>query len=71
MVNYEQGEGNRIIAEFRDGGFVSMDKRVFEQKTMSLLSCQTAKEGYDLAVSSTNYLKEHYRTDNIVRPIKW
>ena len=64
-------EQNNIITAHCSDGKVSMDRRVYEQKLGTLLGCSSAKEVYEFAVSSTKYLEEHYKTKNIVKPVRW
>lgn len=70
-ITFAEDKKNNVITAICDDGFVSMDKRVYEQKLGTLLSCQTAQQAYDVAVSSTNYLEEHYKTKEIVKPVRW
>ena len=62
--------GDIMTLTYSDGK-VSMDKRVYEQKLGTLLGCLSANEAYEVAMSSSRYIKEKYQTDTIVKPIKW
>lgn len=70
-IDFAEDKKNNVITVICDDGFVSMDKRVYEQKLGTLLSCETVEQIYELAVSSTNYLMEHYKTTEIVKPVRW
>jgi hypothetical protein len=70
-IEFAENKKDNVITVICDDGFVSMDKRVYEQKLGTLLSCQTTQQIYEVAVSSTNYLEEHYKTKDIVKPVRW
>ncbi len=64
-------KGNNIIVVVCNDGKVSMDRRVYEQKLGTLLGCSSSKEIFEIAQSSTSYLEEHYKTKEIVKPVRW
>lgn len=72
MIDIQKIENSKnvILAVCKDGK-VTMDKKVYEQKLGTLIGCASADEVFEVANSCTNYLKEHYMTENIIRPVRW
>lgn len=53
---------NRLIAVCEDGK-VLIDRRVYEQKLGTLLTCKTRQEVFDLATSCHEYLESNYNEE--------
>jgi hypothetical protein len=70
MITFENGVNNVIIAICEDGN-VTLDKRVYEQKLGTLASCSKTSEVIEVALDCEKYLKEHYKTTDIVSPTRW
>ena len=69
-----------VDLQYKDKGFVivhcedgsaTIDRRVYEQKLGTLCACTSIEQVIELAESSTEYLKEHYKTDDIIAPKRW
>lgn len=53
---------NRLLAICKDGKVI-IDRRVYEQKLGTLLTCKTRQEVFNLATSCQEYLESHYNKE--------
>lgn len=68
MLDFQTTDNQKLIVVVCSDGKVMIDRRVYEQKLGTLLSCKTKKEVYQLATDSYDYIKEHYGNKKIYRP---
>jgi hypothetical protein len=62
MLDVQKTDNKNLLIIVCEDGSVIIDRRVYEQKLGTLLSCQSKKEVYELAKSCQKYLTEHYGT---------
>ena len=62
MLDVQKTDNKNLLIVVCEDGSVIIDRRVYEQKLGTLLSCQSKKEVYELAKSCQKYLREHYGT---------
>ena len=60
MIDILHTDNKNILIVVCSDGQVMIDRRVYEQKLGTLISCQTKKEVDQLANSCYSYLKDQY-----------
>ena len=68
MIDVQKTDNENLLIIVCKDGNVVIDRRVYEHKLGTLLSCETRKEVFNLAKSSLKYLNEKY-DDKIASPV--
>lgn len=53
---------NSTVTVVCDNGEVIIDRKLYEQKLGTLVSCKTKEEVFQLAKDSKSFLEKHYKT---------
>ena len=68
MLDIQKTDNDNLLIVVCEDGNVMIDKRVYEQKLGTLLSCTSKEQVFNLAQSSQSYLENLYH-DNIETPM--
>lgn len=68
MLDIQKTDNKNLLIVVCEDGSVIIDRRVYEQKLGTLLSCTSKKQVYELAKSSQHYLEEKYQ-EKIEKPL--
>lgn len=65
MVTFQKTDNPDLLSVVCSDGIVVIDRRVYEHKLGTLLSCETKEQVFEIATNCQEYLTQNYKTEII------